>query len=83
MRLFRSVEEAPVVEAIEKVEPVIETVVEAVATAVHSEPSMAAKLEQAMTQAVLQALAEGITDPQVIRDRKLAARTAVKVAAKS
>ncbi len=45
----------------------------AVATAVHShtDPDGAKRIEAAMVRAVEQALAEGITDPDVIRQRKL------------
>lgn len=36
------------------------------------------EIEQAMVEATVQAQAEGVTDPDEIRDRKLAARKAVK-----
>ena len=46
----------------------------AVGTAVHSVvPGLSSRLEAVMVEAVIQAQAEGITDPQIIIDRKHAA----------
>lgn len=54
-------------------------VAEAVGTAASSVEGISAReVEEAMTQAVVDANKEGITDPDKIRDRKLAARQAVK-----
>jgi hypothetical protein len=50
-------------------------IVTAIGTAAHArDPELGKKIEEAMHQAAIQALAEGITDPEEIKARKLAAR---------
>jgi hypothetical protein len=54
-------------------------IVEAVGAATGGSNDLsAADIQNAMDRAAADAQAEGITDPDVIRDRKLAARKAVK-----
>jgi hypothetical protein len=57
-------------------------IVEAVgnATSKRTDGPLAMAIEQAMSQAVLEAINEGISDPDVIRARKLSVREAVKAA---
>lgn len=53
-------------------------VVEAAGSAANDQPGMTPKaIEDAMTKAAADAQAEGITDPNVIRQRKLDARKKV------
>jgi hypothetical protein len=60
------------------------TISEATGTASGSErsslPSLSLLLERVMEEEILHCIAEGITDPDVIRERKLAARDAIKAA---
>lgn len=53
-------------------------VVEAVGVALGGERLNAKAIEQAMVDATNKCAEEGITDPNVIRERKLAARQALK-----
>lgn len=56
-------------------------IVEATAVFVANKTDLAKRIEAAMAGAALQAQAEGISDPDQIRDLMLAARERVKAAA--
>lgn len=45
-----------------------------------ADPLTPAEIERAMAEAVIIATVEGVTDPAVIRERKLEAREAIKLA---